>query len=177
MPLSRWSLVVLAAFSGLLLAAAFPKLDLNLMVWVAFVPLLYAIEDEPPAQVFGYAWIQGFICFTGSLYWIVITLHNFAKVNMALAILPMLALAGIMALYTATAFWAAEYSATRLRLPIVVTLPVAWTAVEWVRTYFPIRFPWNLLGYAAYRDLELIQFAEFTGTYGLSALIIFANAV
>ncbi|MGH7878244.1 MAG: apolipoprotein N-acyltransferase, partial [Candidatus Binataceae bacterium] len=50
-------------------------------------------------------------------------------------------------------------------------------ALEWVRTYFPIGFPWNLLGYTAHRNLELIQFAEFTGVYGVSALIIFANAV
>ena len=38
-------------------------------------------------------------------------------------------------------------------------------------------FPWNLLGYTAYQNLELIQFAEFTGVYGVSALIVFFNAV
>jgi apolipoprotein N-acyltransferase len=177
MPLNRWWRAALAAISGLLLAAAFPKLDVNLLVWIAFVPLLYAVKDESPAHVFGYGWIQGFICFTGSLYWIVITLHNFAGVHVVLAIVPMLALAGIMAIYTGAAICAAEYSAARLRIPIVVTLPVAWTALEWVRTYFPIGFPWNLLGYAAYRNLELIQFAEFSGVYGVSALIVFFNAV
>src|SRR5260370_23028542 len=62
-------------------------------------------------------------------------------------------------------------------MPVVITLPIAWTAIEWVGSYFPIGFPWNLLGYTAYRNLELIQFAEFTGVYGVSALIIFANAV
>ncbi len=56
-------------------------------------------------------------------------------------------------------------------------MPVAWTAVELIRTYFPIGFPWNLLGYTAYHNLELIQFAEFTGVYGVSALIVFFNAV
>ena len=49
--------------------------------------------------------------------------------------------------------------------------------MEWIRTYFPIGFPWNLLGYAAYQNLTLIQFAEFTGVYGVSALIILFNAV
>ena len=177
MALNRWSRAALAAISGLLLAAAFPKLDLNLLVWIAFVPLFYAVADESPANVFGYAWIQGFFCFAGSVYWTVITLHNFAGVHVVLAIIPMLALAGILATYTGAALFAAEYSAVRLSIPIVVTLPVAWTALEWVRTYFPIGFPWNLLGYAAYRNLELIQFAEFSGVYGVSALIIFFNAV
>ncbi len=104
-------------------------------------------------------------------------LHNFTSLPVDLAILPMLLLAGVMALFTATAFWVADFVAVRLSIPIVITLPIAWTAVEWVRTYFPIGFPWNLLGYAAYRNLELIQFAEFTGVYGVSALIIFTNAV
>jgi len=167
----------LAVASGLALALAFPKFDLNLLAWVAFLPLLYAVEGEPPRRVLGYAFLQGLACYVASLYWIVITLHNFADVRAVLAILPMFLLAAVIATNTAVAIWAAEYSAARLQLPIIVTLPIVWTAVEWVRTYFPIGFPWNLLGYTAYRNLQLIQFAEFTGVYGVSALIIFFNAV
>jgi len=172
-----WTRAALVVISGLALAAAFPKLDLNLLAWVAFVPMLYAVEGEPAARVFLYAWLQGFACYVASLYWIAFTLHNFAGMRTALAIAPMLLLAAIIALYTGAAIWVAQYGATRLRLPIIVTLPIAWTALEWIRTYFPIGFPWNLLGYAAYRNLELIQFAEFTGVYGVSALIMFFNAV
>ncbi len=167
----------LAVASGLALALAFPKFDLNLLAWIAFLPLLYAVEGEPPRRVLGYAFLQGLACYVASLYWIVITLHNFADVRAVLAILPMFLLAAVIATNTAVAIWAAEYSAARLQLTIIVTLPIVWTAVEWVRTYFPIGFPWNLLGYTAYRNLQLIQFAEFTGVYGVSALIIFFNAV
>ncbi|MGH7934068.1 MAG: apolipoprotein N-acyltransferase [Candidatus Binataceae bacterium] len=163
--------------SGLALALAFPKFDLNLLAWVAFVPLLYAIEEQPFKHVFAYAWLQGFACFVASLYWIALTLHNFTHLDLTLAVLPMLLLAGVVALFTAVAIWAAVFTSRRLRVPIFVTMPIAWAAVEWVRTYFPIGFPWNLLGYTAYRNLDLIQFAEFTGVYGVSALIIFFNAV
>ncbi len=86
-------------------------------------------------------------------------------------------LAAVLAVYAAASFLLGEYVARRLRIPLFVTLPIAWTAFEWVRTYFPIGFPWNLLGYAAYRNLALIQFSEFTGVYGVSALIMFFNAV
>jgi apolipoprotein N-acyltransferase len=175
--LSKGTRATLAITSGLVLAAAFPKIDLNLLAWVAFVPLLYAIGDESPSAIFIYAWIQGFVCYVASVYWIALTLHNFTSLPTDVAIAPMLLLAAIMALFAAIAFWAAYFIAGRLRVPIVVTLPVAWTALEWVRTYFPIGFPWNLLGYTAYRNLELIQFAEFTGVYGVSAMIIFVNAV
>jgi len=167
----------LGVASGLALALAFPKIDLSLFAWVAFIPLFYAIEGEGLWRVFGWAWLAGFSFFVGSMYWIVIPLHDFADVRLSFAILPMLLLAGVLAIYSAIAIWAGEFSARRLRIPMVVTMPIAWTAVEWVRTYFPVGFPWNLLGYAAYTHLTLIQFAEFTGVYGISALIVFFNAV
>jgi len=174
---NNWTRPGLAIASGLALAAAFPKVDLNLFAWVAFVPLFYAIERQSLGRVFGYAWLQGFACYVGSLYWVVIALHDFANVPALLAVLPMLLLAAIMGAYTAVAILTGEFVARRLCLPALLTMPIAWTALEWVRTYFPIGFPWNLLGYAAYRNVEIIQFAEFTGIYGVSALIMFFNAV
>jgi len=167
----------LAAASGLAMGLAFPKFDYGLLAWVALVPLFYVIEGESLRRVFWWAYLQGFAANVVSLYWIWIPLHDFADVRMRYAIFPMLALAGIVAINTAAAIWTGEFVARRTRIPAVLTMPVAWTAVEWIRTYFPIGFPWNLLGYAAYRNLELIQFAEFTGVYGVSALIVFFNAV
>ncbi len=169
--------VSLAILSGLALALAFPKFDLSLLAWVAFVPLFYAVEDESPARIFGYAWLQGLACYTGSLYWIEITLHDFAGLPFAIAVLPLILLAAVLAIFTAAAIWAAEYAARRLLIPLFVTAPTAWAAIEWVRSFFPVGFPWNLLGESAYRNLQLIQFAEFTGVYGISALIVFFNAV
>src|SRR5260370_38115324 len=174
---SNLTRAALIAASGLAVGLAFPKFDYGRLAWVAFVPLFYAIEGEGLRRVFGWAWLQGFASYIGSLDWIPIPLHDFAGVRMEFAILPMLLLAGIVAIDTAVAVWAGEFVARRSRIPAVLTMPIAWTAVEWIRTYFPIGFPWNLLGYTAYRNLVLIQFAEFTGVYGVSALIIFANAV
>jgi apolipoprotein N-acyltransferase len=174
---ARLSRIALVIASGLALALAFPKFDFNLLAWVAFVPFFYATDGEPLGRLFGWAWLQGLVAFTGSLYWIPIPLHNFADVRLALAIIPMFLLAGIMAIYSAVALWGGEFISRRLRISPVVTLPIAWAALELVRTHFPIGFPWNLLGYAAYKNTELIQFAEVTGVYGISALIMFFNAV
>jgi apolipoprotein N-acyltransferase len=167
----------LAVASGLALGLAFPKFDYELLAWVALVPLFYVIEGESMRRVLGWAYLQGFAANIVSLYWIPIPLHDFADLPMQYAIFAMLLLAGVVAINTAVAIWAGEFVARRLRIPAVITMPIAWTAVEWIRTYFPVGFPWNLLGYAAYRSLELIQFAEFTGVYGVSALIVFFNAV
>ncbi len=177
-PLNMPTRLLLCALSGVALGLAFPKFDFGLLAWVAFVPLLLAVEGQAPRRVFGYAWIQGLACNLVALYWIEFTLHHFAGVNPILAAGPLLLLAAIEALYSGLAIWAAEMAAARLRLPIFVTLPIAWPAVEWLRSIdAPIAFPWGFVGYTAYRSLQLIQFAEITGVYGVSALIVFFNAV
>jgi apolipoprotein N-acyltransferase len=174
---NTWLRAALAVVSGVALGLAFPKTDLNLLAWVAFIPLLYAAEGRSPGTIFGLGWLQGMARHAFSLYWIVITLHTFAGVHLALAVLPMLLLAALLAIYSGVALWAGEYCGRRLQIPLFVTLPIAWVAVEWVQSFFPIGFPWNLVGYAAYRNLDLIQIAEFTGVYGISALILFFNTV
>ena len=177
-PLNTPARLALCVLSGVALGLAFPKLNLSLLAWVAFVPLLLAIEGERPRRAFQYGWVQGFACGVISLYWVQFTLHHFAGVNPILAAGPMLLLAAVEALYTGLAIWAAELVTTRLRLPIFVTLPIVWPAVEWLRSISaPIAFPWNLVGYTAYHSLPLIQFAEITGVYGVSALILFFNTV
>src|SRR6202167_2486534 len=148
----------LAVASGLAMGLAFPKYDYGLLAWVALVPLFYVIEGESMRRVFCWAYLQGFAANVVSLYWIPIPLHDFADVRMRYAIFPMLALAVIVGINTALAIWAGEFTARRTRIPSVITIPIAWTAVEWFRTYVPASFPWNLLGYAAYRNLNLIQF-------------------
>jgi apolipoprotein N-acyltransferase len=167
----------LAVASGLAMGLAFPKFDYGLLAWVSLVPLFYVIEGENMRRVFWWSYLQGFAANVVSLYWIPIPLHDFADVHFAFAIFPMFALAAIVAINSAVAIWAGELVARRMRTPAVLTMPIAWTALEWFRTYVPASFPWNLLGYTAYRNLELIQFAEFTGVYGVSALIVFFNAV
>ncbi len=120
----------MAIVSGLALAAAFPKIDLNLFAWIAFVPLFYAIEQQSLRRVFGYAWLQGFVCFIGSLYWVVIALHDFANVPNMLAVLPMLLLAAIMGTYSAAAIWSGEFIARRLEVTNLLTIPIAWAALD-----------------------------------------------
>src|SRR5260370_41228458 len=132
---SNLTRAALIAASGLAVGLAFPKFDYGLLAWVAFVPLFYAIEGEGLRRVFGWAWLQGFASYIGSLYWFPVPLHDFAGVRMEFSILPMLLLAGIVAIDTAVAGWAGEFGAGRSRNPHVLSIPVAWTAVGWIRNY------------------------------------------
>src|SRR5260370_16184690 len=123
----------LAVASGLAAGLAFPKFDYGLLAWIAFVPLFYALEGESLRRVFGWAWLQGFASYIGSLYWIPIPLHDFADVRNELAILPILLLAGVVAIDTAVAVGSGAFVAGRSRIPAVLRMPVARTPVAVVR--------------------------------------------
>lgn len=165
----------LSAGSGLMLALAFPKAGLDLLAWVALVPLLLATHAQPLGRVLGYAWLQGLVFFAATLYGIAIAFHSFAHWNPAAAVGPLLLLCAVGALFVAAAFVGAGFISRRVRVPLLLTLPVAWAAVEWLRSCAPAAFTWDLLGAAAYRELRLIQLAELTGVYGVSALIVLVN--
>ena len=82
----------------------------------------------------------------------------------------------ILAAYTG-AFAAGLRFYQRGQGSIVLLGPLLWVALEWVRSFFFIGFPWVSLGYSQHSYLNLIQFAEVTGVYGISALVIFVNLV
>jgi apolipoprotein N-acyltransferase len=47
--------------------------------------------------------------------------------------------------------------------------------LEWMRGWFFIGFPWNALGYSQHRFHDLVQMAEVTGVYGVSAVLVLFN--
>jgi len=56
-------------------------------------------------------------------------------------------------------------------------LPAVWVVLEYVKAYLIGGFDWASLGHTQYKNLALIQIAEFTGYYGVSYLIVAANIV
>jgi apolipoprotein N-acyltransferase len=64
----RFSQGVLSFVSGVCLAVAFPKGDLSLLAWVAFVPLLWVVYQQTPRQAFVSGWLAGMGFYLCTLY-------------------------------------------------------------------------------------------------------------
>jgi apolipoprotein N-acyltransferase len=62
-------------------------------------------------------------------------------------------------------------------LPATWLAPALWVTLEWMRGWFFIGFPWAALGYSQYRHVDLVQIAEVTGVYGVSAVLVLFNVV
>ncbi len=166
--------IMLAVVSGVLLALAFPKVDWNILAWVAFIPLLWVTQGQTLWRAFSLGWISGMGFYLCTLYWVVDTIGLYSNIPHVIAVGPLLLMCAILSAYTGV--FAAGLS--RQSGPLLILFgPVLWVALEWVRSFFFIGFPWVSLGYSQYNFLNLIQFVEFTGMYGLSALVICGNMV
>jgi apolipoprotein N-acyltransferase len=163
-----WSFV-----SGLLLALAFPRVDLAALAWMALVPLFLVM----PARPFRSGFTAGLGFFGLVLYWLNIVMTTYGRMNPVFSVAAYLLLVCYLSLFFGTATWAACRIREKSGLSPVLTLPVLWVALEFLRSFLFSGFPWATLGYSQSARLSLIQSADIFGVYGISFLLILVNAV
>jgi apolipoprotein N-acyltransferase len=149
--------------------------SLGFLAWIAFIPLYFAIAGARLRRVFWLTWMQQLAFLICTLYWLWIPLHIDGNKSIAISAGMIIFVSSAEAFFAAVSVLGAEVVSRRLRVSRLISYPIAWTALEWVRSFFPIGFPWNPLGGAVFREIPVIQIAEFVGVFGLSALIIFVN--
>ncbi len=167
---------LLAAASGVLLSAAFPARDLEPLAWIGLVPLLVAARGLRPGSAFRVGWLGGFVFYLATVYWVAYTITNYTAVPFVVAVGILALMASVLACYTA-AFVAGVRWLEARGLPALWLAPLLWVALEWLRGWFFIGFPWAALGYSQYRHHDLVQIAEVTGVYGVSAILVLFNMV
>jgi apolipoprotein N-acyltransferase len=168
--------VPLAVLSGLCLAAAFPSLEVAPLAWVGLVPLLLAIRGRSPGGAFALGWVAGTVFYLVTCYWIVYTIGHYTALPVPVAAIILLLMSSALACYHG-AFAAGVAWFERRGLPAVWLGPALWVTLEWLRGWFFIGFPWAALGYSQYRFHSLVQMAEVTGVYGVSAVLVLFNMV
>lgn len=167
---------LLALLSGALYALSFPKAGLWPLSFVAFIPLLLACRHKVPGRAFRLGFVAGLAGFGGLLYWINIVVMQYGHLPWWLSFCLFLLLAAYLALYPALTLCVVRWAEVRGVSPVLL-FPLAWTSLEYLRSFALSGFPWGTLGYSLYRVLPLIQIADVTGVYGPSFLIALANSV
>lgn len=165
----------LAALSGLLLSACFPSIGLPFLSWVSLIPLFYALRLQGAVNGLLLGGVTGLVFFIATVHWVTNSVHYYGGIPLIPASLITLLLCAVLSLFFAA--FGAGMVRLRQRHPLLLFLsaPALWTALELARTYVFSGFPWALLGYSQYRVLPLLQFADITGVYGISFLIVLVN--
>lgn len=166
------------ALSGALLAACFPHYNLHFLVWVAGLPLLLALLNEPRLK-HGYLLgaLAGSVFLILSVYWFAAVMEHYGGMSSPAAI-------GVMVLFLIvdSSYWGAfglvvAWMARRSQGLALLASPFLWVAMDLAQTYgYFGGFPWNLLGYGIPSN-GLRQAATITGVYGLSFIAIATSAL
>ena len=166
---------LLAAISGLVLTTAFPKIGWSYLAWIAFVPFFAAIHGETPRHSLLMGFVMGICHHVTLFYWIVGVCHTYGRLPVVVAVAIMLLLAGYLSLYTA--LFALLLNKFREKsIDFTISAPILFPSLEFIRSFLLTGFPWEQLGHSQFAQIPLLQSADLFGVYGLSALIIFANA-
>jgi apolipoprotein N-acyltransferase len=164
-----------AALSGILLFLSFPKYGSGLIAWIALIPLFWALkETKTIRQALILGFITGIIGNIGIIYWITFVVVNYGYLPIYLGITLMLLLAAYLSLYIA--IFAGCIIFFRKKIALYIIAPVLWICLEYCKSYFITGFPWENLGYSQYLYINLIQIADIVGVYGISFVIVLANA-
>jgi apolipoprotein N-acyltransferase len=190
----------LAILAGLVLASAFPKIGIAGFAWIAPGLILATAMGKRGAESFRIGYAAGLAHYLGSLYWLLnIPVSGFPIVGwIALALFlalfpaawvwltinslpaPKLLSAGDAPAASHSPDWLmAAREISKLpwaqRMSWALRSAAAWVALEMILARIFGGFPWNLLGDSQYRIVPLIQFASFTGVYGVSFLIVWTS--
>jgi apolipoprotein N-acyltransferase len=143
-----------------------PLITLALLYWLW-------VRAGTPRRAFIFGWFFGLGFFLAGVSWIYISLHNFGAMPLPLAALATLLFCAFLALFPAVA----GYVVARLRctrsgdtISLVLLAPVAWTLIEWTRSWIFTGFPWLALGYSQAPTSPLAGFAPLVGVFGVTLI-------
>jgi len=162
---------------GLALSFAFPGRDISFLAWFSIAPFLFLVAESPRSDAFTAGVLFGLPYFFGTQYWIYYSINHYGHLNLPASVAVVFLLCLYESLYTGIFALVLNYVSKRTALPLVLTASTLWVCLEYARGFILTGFPWSLLGYSQYRSLPLIQIADITGIYGISFIVIAANAV
>ena len=166
----------LAIASGILIALSFPNPGLSFLAWVALIPLLIAMEGCTPPVAFRIGLTCGITGYAFILYWLNIVFVRYGHLPWSVSIPVYLLLVLWLAMFYGLSTFIARLGEL-VGIKAAFTLPVAWVAFDFIRSFLFSGFAWAMLGHSQFRTLPLIQIADLAGVYGITLLIVLANIV
>jgi apolipoprotein N-acyltransferase len=183
--------VSLALFSAILLDLPFPiagplPIWRAVFGWFALVPLLFALLKPESAASRNYLWrsslaayLYGVLWYVLNCYWIYQTMTRYAAgVSPAGGVGILLLFSAVLGLYFGLFGLALAFlrrASGGIAVPLAAA-PFLWTVLELVAAHLT-SVPWDQLGYSQVDNLLLTRLAPFTGSYGISFVLVAVNAL
>lgn len=166
-PSSRTKALALAALAGGVLPLAFAPFHLWWLAPVSYAALFALWRRATPREAFQRGFVFGAAEFLLGVYWIYISVHEIGEAPIWIALLLMLGLVAVMAVYPALTGWiAARWLGTDRSWHWLGSLPALFVLMEWLRGWFLTGFGWLSPGYSQ-TESWLAGYAPVFGVLGV----------
>ena len=156
----------------------------SIFAWFGLVPLLWAILSPGTAEAprplrrgFLLAYLCGVLWYIGNCYWVRDTMMRYGDMPPMAPTLLLLGYSLVLGLYFGLfgLFVVLVRRATDSTRLALAAAPILWTALELAAARIT-SVPWDQLGYSQVDNALVNQLAPWTGVYGISFLLVAANA-
>ncbi len=157
----------------------------SIFAWFGLAPLLWALlsnskakERHPLRRAFSIAYLCGFLWYMGNCYWVRDTMSHYGDMPPLAPTLLLIGFSLVLGLYfglfgLGLAFVHRSTGSVRLAL---IFAPFLWTALELAAARIT-SVPWDQLGYSQVDNGLVMLLAPWTGVYGISFVLVSANAL
>lgn len=164
---------LLALSTGILLTLSFPPMPFNFLAFVAFIPLLHLLNTTKKLH-FWLIYLTFFVYHTGTLWWI----SSFQEKTDEYLFYSGFALDIFhpFFFFIPVIIWLIIRIKNNQSLSLTV-FPFVWVSFEWLHAQTELSFPWLSVGYTQVYNTGWVQFADLTGVFGVSLLIVAVNVL
>lgn len=164
--------MILSIISGILTGVAFTNPAFFLLVYFSLVPFLGALLNAQSLKRTILCSFSFSFVFLGITLWWINTLNDFAAPFATLAFLALLIYQSLIFLvFSVTVHYLKQFR----YIPNTIIIPMAFVAVEFLRSLGTYGITAGGLGYSQSAFLEMIQIAKYTGVYGVSFFLVLVN--
>jgi apolipoprotein N-acyltransferase len=154
-----------------------------IFAWFGLVPLLWAIlqaeqSNRPMRRAFCASYLCGVLWYMGNCYWIYATMHIYGGLPAVVSVLLLVGFSLVLGSYFGL-FGLGIAMVRRKTGSAVAALmfaPFLWTGLDLAAARIT-SVPWDQLGYSQVDNQVITQIAPWTGTYGITFVIVAVNAL
>jgi apolipoprotein N-acyltransferase len=164
-----WALAIL---SGILVGVSYLPIPARILIYIGLVPLLHIWLNKSVKTSASMSYLAAVTAHTIAFYWM--GLNQGATVFIAFLSL-------VAAVFYLGIFWvlvgiAISFLQKQFKIGLMM-FPFVWIAMETIRSFGSMGFPWGDLALTQVSILPMIQIVDITGTAGIALFICFLNGL
>ncbi len=165
--INRWYIHFLLALSSfVMLLFSFPTYNINILGFIALVPILFIVYTTDLKKTIIYSIVSGFLFYAFYLFWM----------NAYLAVVGVSFVTVVFGGYFVISMILIYLVSSRFPKYRVITTPIIWISIEYIRSFGFLGFTFGSMGYTQHNFTRFIQIAEFGGEPLVSFIVVLTNS-